>query len=425
MTFRVLSSLFFLSSSANARSPPNPPSTGAVESGVYRNMFVEAGYDDADIDVKINAAFQQLYFGNVQEQRIYFEVPEENSAYVMDVKNADVRTEGMGYGMMIMLQMSNQTGFDMIWRWVKLHMYHTDTSDKLFGWSAWHADPNGTRLGQGPAPDGETWFITSLYFAAARWGKSSIDGSNYRHDADDILAAVNSKSPDSQNMFTNAGTTGSIVRFDPGTVFTDPSYFLPAFYVTWSLATSFEPQRWNDSASSTRNVLYASVNKSTGLGPHSCGYDGGLPTNCGGYGNCLSVLSEDDAWRIPRNWALDYAWWAADPRQIELSNAVLEFFSKNDHYSVFSTSGEQQCGNSEPPCRGLSPGRLSINAVAALASNSSLAWDFIDAIWQEPIPAGDNRDSDRYFSGSLYLEALLHLSGRYRAWLPQSSSILV
>jgi endo-1,4-beta-D-glucanase Y len=96
--------------------------------------------------------------------------------------------------MMAMLQMNNQTvshlfsllpsvrldqghciarclqGFDMIWGWVKLHMLHTDPSDQLYGWSAWHAWPNGTRISDGPAPDGETWFITTLFGAAARWG---------------------------------------------------------------------------------------------------------------------------------------------------------------------------------------------------------------------------------------------------------------
>ena len=77
-------------------------------------------------------------FINLQvSERIYFEVPSEHSAYVTDAKNHDVRTEGMGYGMMVMVQMNNQTGFDMLWRWVKLHLYHGDPLDPLFGWSAW------------------------------------------------------------------------------------------------------------------------------------------------------------------------------------------------------------------------------------------------------------------------------------------------
>ena len=72
-----------------------------------------------------------------------------------------------------------------------------------------------------------------------------------------------------------------------------------------------------------------------------------------------------------------------------------------------------QCGGKY---RGLSSGRASMNAVVALASNSSLAWAFVDALWEAAIPSGDGRDDDRYYSGSLYVEALLHLSGRYRAW---------
>jgi hypothetical protein len=47
-----------------------------------------------------------------------------------------------------------------------------------------------------------------------------------------------------------------------------------------------------------------------------------------------------------------------------------------------------------------------MNAVGALASNSSLAWGFVDALWAAPIPEGDAHDTDRYYSGSLYLEAL-------------------
>lgn len=51
------------SSSSGARPAPRPPSVGAVESGAYRNMFIEAGYTQEAIDAKIEAAWQQLYFG--------------------------------------------------------------------------------------------------------------------------------------------------------------------------------------------------------------------------------------------------------------------------------------------------------------------------------------------------------------------------
>jgi hypothetical protein len=64
---------------------------------------------------------------------------------------------------------------------------------------------------------------------------------------------------------------------------------------------------------------------------------------------------------------------------------------------------------------------ISLCQVAALASNSTLVWTLIETLWTLPTPSGDVPDSDRYYSGFLYLEALLHLSGRYRVWLPAAA----
>lgn len=139
------------------RPPPVPATVGAAVSGIYRNMFVEAGYAPSAVDAKIAAAFSQLYInGDPSTQRIYFEQPGNATAYVSDMKNNDVRTEGMGYGLMVMLQLGDQPRFDRIWAWVKRFMYHGDWNDPLYGWSAWHCYHNGTVIDEGPAPDGET-----------------------------------------------------------------------------------------------------------------------------------------------------------------------------------------------------------------------------------------------------------------------------
>eukprot|EP01051_Picozoa_sp_SAG22_P007114 SAG22_NODE_490_length_9834_cov_7.723780_5_plen_123_part_00 len=86
-------------------------------------------------------------------------------------------------------------------------------------------------------------------------------------------------------------------------------------------------------------------------------------------------------------------------------------------HDQFDTNGTRIPADGNGGVRGYSPGLAAMNAVAALASNSSVAWEHVDRLWGLAIPAGDDPDSDRYYSGSLYLEALLHLSGRYRAWL--------
>ena len=154
----ALSSLCASALALPARPPPVPPSVGAVISGVYRDMFAEAGYAQADIDAKIAAAYSQLYLdGDAATQRIAFAVP-GNMSYVTDAKNKDVRTEGMSYGMMVQVQMNNQTMFDQLWRWVLRYMYHAEPTDPLHGWSAWHATVEGVPIDEGPAPDGETFF---------------------------------------------------------------------------------------------------------------------------------------------------------------------------------------------------------------------------------------------------------------------------
>ena len=379
------------------RPPPVLPSTGAVASGVYRNLFVEAGYAEADVDAKIAAAYAQLYLtGDPATQRIAFEV-EGNMTYVSDMKNHDVRTEGMSYGLMLSVQLGNATQFDRIFRWVLTYMYHS--SGPLQGWSAWHCGIDGHQIDSGPAPDGETFFVTSLYMAGARWGNGGAY--NYTRWADTILGLVTSK-PTPGEMFDPGSR---IVRFDPSCTFSDPSYMLPSFYVLWGLSGSVTPSVWNDTAAKTRDVLVAATSRTTGLAPNQCGFDGGP-----GGGN---PNYEDDAWRVARNWGMDYAWWAEDPRQVALSNAILSTFA-----SCGSPCACDYFVPSSGACvqREYSPGIAAMNAVAALASNSTLAWGAVDALWAMPIPQGDDRAGDRYYSGSLYLEALLHVGGRYRAW---------
>ena len=141
---------------AAQRPAPVPPSVGAVASGKWRNVFVEAGYAQADIDAKVQAAYQQLFHGDPATQAIYTYVAAENSSYVSDIKNKDVRSEGMGYGMMVTVQLDLQSEFDALYTWVRLHMQHRDTSDYLgyYGWSAWHCRTNGQIIDAGPAPDG-------------------------------------------------------------------------------------------------------------------------------------------------------------------------------------------------------------------------------------------------------------------------------
>ena len=157
-----------------------PRSTqGAFTTRQYRNYLLECGYTQKQIDQKLQEVFNDVFTG---PHKCYFEVG-DNMAYISDVKNRDVRTEGMSYGMMIAVQFDRKDIFDKLWRWCEKYMHHHDGA--LDGYFAWSCRTDGTRNSNGPASDGELYYVTSLIFASNRWGN---DGEfNYLAEAQNIL----------------------------------------------------------------------------------------------------------------------------------------------------------------------------------------------------------------------------------------------
>ena len=97
------------------RGKMEPWEKGAWETGEYRNLFLEAGYKQKEIDVKLAKAYYDVFEG---PDRVYFEVG-DLMAYVSDLKNHDARTEGLSYGMMVAVQLNKKDVFDRLWRWTK------------------------------------------------------------------------------------------------------------------------------------------------------------------------------------------------------------------------------------------------------------------------------------------------------------------
>ena len=112
---------------------PTPASVGAVSTGKYRNLFKELGYSDAEIDKKVESAWQKFFYGT-DEERIYYPVGDD-MAYIYTADTDDVRSEGMSYGMMICVQMDKQEEFNRLWKWAKTYMQHT--SGEFKGYFAW------------------------------------------------------------------------------------------------------------------------------------------------------------------------------------------------------------------------------------------------------------------------------------------------
>ena len=382
---------------------------GAFFTGNYQNIFKELlGKSDAEVKEKINAAFNQLFFGNDSTLRIFYPVGSD-MGYMLDVNNNDVRTEGMSYGMMIAVQLDKKELFDRLWNWTKTYMQHKNGERK--GYFAWQCTTNGEILSPGSASDGEEWFVTDLFFAAARWGNG--EGIyNYKKEAQEILDAMLSKteSSDDRNVVTNLFNKKEkqIVFVPNGEAddFTDPSYHLPHYYELWAKWADKENIFWEEVAAVSREYLKKAVYPITGLAPDYSKFDG-TPFNPLGGGNDNFQF---DAWRVGMNIAVDYIWFGKDEWAVTQSNRMLNFFySKGVHTygNVFSLNGEKSSGDH-------SLGLVTSNAVAALASTNGNRKDFVQELWDAKTPTGRYR----YYDGVLYMLGLLQVSGNFRIYDP-------
>ena len=138
----------------------------AFETGNYRNLFLEAGKTQEEIDKKLQEIWDTFFYGP-EEERIYHPVGED-MGYLMDTGNYDARTEGMSYGMMICVQLDKKEEFDRIWKWACTYMWMDEGYNE--GYFAWSCGLDGTRNADGAAPDGEEFFAMALFFASHRWG---------------------------------------------------------------------------------------------------------------------------------------------------------------------------------------------------------------------------------------------------------------
>src|SRR5262249_43688353 len=101
--------------------------TGAYSTGHYRNLFMEAGHSQMEVNVKINHAFQQLFHGDPSTQTVYYAAGANSNgplAFITDIKHEDVRTEGLSYGIMIAVQLDKKAEFDALWNWSKTYLYN-------------------------------------------------------------------------------------------------------------------------------------------------------------------------------------------------------------------------------------------------------------------------------------------------------------
>ncbi|MCH5291898.1 MAG: hypothetical protein J1D88_09135 [Treponema sp.] len=130
------------------------------------NLFEDYGYKSAEITEKVSHVWHTLFLGKSTE-RIFFEAAPD-MGYVLDTGNNDVRTEGMGFGMMVSVQLDKKEVFNRLWKWVKTYMEIPEGNAK--GFFYWSCTTDGSPIVETPRADGEQYIAMALLFAAHRWG---------------------------------------------------------------------------------------------------------------------------------------------------------------------------------------------------------------------------------------------------------------
>jgi oligosaccharide reducing-end xylanase len=438
---------------------------GAYATGHYRNLFAEQlGKSPAEAHAKIERAFQQLFHGDGQEERVYFETGANANgplAYITDWANNDARTEGMSYGMMIAVELNHKREFDALWNWSKTYMQVTDPRNPSVGYFAWSFGTGGTPRSTGAAPDGEEYYAMALLFAAHRWGNGR-GIYDYQAEAEKILRGMRHHplltgtppfrihpgdqpfiqpdkpwpSPNNRHAAEEAAAQGrpwpppmrfngsprpvtvgpmvdeasNMIRFVPETAITgtDPSYHLPGFYELWARWGPPEDRAfWARAADVSRGFFTKVTGPNTALAPDRSNFDGSPATGWDGKPSQFGY----DSWRTISNWSVDYGWWRKDQQEPVLSARLQRFLVSQGIHSF----PDRYTLNGKPLSTRHSPGMVATAAVGGLAAPPGLdTRAFLQELWDMPVPSGEQR----YFDGMLYLMSMMHCAGEFRIIAP-------
>lgn len=387
---------------------------GAFETGSYRNLFLEAGKSEKEIEKRLWEIWDTFFYGT-EEERIYHPVGVD-MGYLEDTGNHDARTEGMSYGMMICVQLDKKEEFDRIWKWACTYMWMEEGESE--GYFAWSCGLDGSRNANGAAPDGEEFFAMALFFASHRWG----DGEGifcYSEMAKKILRACLHKGENGRAGAPMWNRENKQILFVPGIDFTDPSYHLPHFYELFALwADESDRAFFKEAAEVSREYLAKACHPVTGMNAEYAEFDGSPMQRPRPGANVRHDWFYSDAYRTVANIGLDMEWYGVDKGQANAVARLQHFLGavrKENPYMTYEVDGtvlEQPSLHPVGMLATTTQGALAIIGHSDDAEEIRIAWEWVEKFWQTPLRTGDRR----YYDNCLYFFAFLALSGRYRIW---------
>lgn len=381
---------------------PAPTIEDAPDSGTLRPLSAPAAYPNpfqqvlgksaSEIDAKLETTFQRLFHGDPAEQAIYFTAGGDR-AYIQDILHGDVRSEGMGLGMLIAVELDHREEFDRLWSYAASALRFAEGPERGYFRST---------CSDGPCADpyGQEQITMALLFAHGRWGSGSgsIDyGAEALRSLDAMLRVERSGSATA--MFD---ATTHLVVDEPSTAqarLTRPSNVMPGYYALWGEATN-DPA-WLAIAEASRRFLQAAAHPKTGLLPLRARFDGSAVPG--------SDAFVPEGYRAQLAMTLDHVFTDAQPWYAAESNSLLDFFSGQ---GLTSYGASYPLDGSRCLDCNRSLALIAMNGVSALPATQTTRAAFVQAVWDAAPPTGNVR----YYDGLLHLLSLLTLSGQLRIY---------
>ncbi|MEO0225024.1 MAG: glycosyl hydrolase family 8, partial [candidate division WOR-3 bacterium] len=174
----------------------------------------------------------------------------------------DTVSEGIGYGMLILVFTDNQTNtnryyFDLLFRYYQCYLDQN-------GLMNWQIDRDGNIIGFNAATDADEDVALALIFAHYQWGSEGVI--NYIEEAKKIIDKIMKYQVEKPSYVLRPGDNFG------GSDLTNPSYFSPAWWRIFKDIT--KDTNWDKVIDSCYSILDIFSKSQTGLTPDWCDVQG-------------------------------------------------------------------------------------------------------------------------------------------------------